>query len=227
MREIKAAVFLLFFVMAFGLLSGCGGFKEILSEPIQPWDSRSYKFRKEVRPEIQKKMVIVIGNKEICLAMKRMESSIAPWQKILVMNLLNEIVVIELGFETRNDYWSPNLKKFNSIVTGVIPPKKAMLIVLSFNRYEIERRYGIRGRYLLVAEAHQKTATGEYLSGENVFYLDLGYRKIKEVDCGKFKCKVSQIVKLTRYNLRRPLPFKKSRRSIKIIPEPDFIRYNY
>ena len=184
MREIKAAVFLLFFVMAFGLLSGCGGFKEILSEPIQPWDSRSYKFRKEVRPEIQKRMVIVIGNKEICLTMKRIEHSIAPWQRVLVMNLLNEVVAVELGFQTQNDYWSPNLVRFNSIFVGVIPPKKAMLVIVPLNRYEIERRYGIRGRYLLVAEAHQKTATGEYVVGENVFYLDLGYRQVKKVDCG-------------------------------------------
>ena len=228
MKEIKAAVFLLFFVMAFGLLSGCGGFKEILSEPVGiPWDSVGYKFRKEVELEIQKKMAVVVGNERVCLAMKKMEHSIAPWQRVLVMNLLNEVVAVELGFQTQNDYWSPNLVRFNSIFVGVIPPKKAMLIVLPYNRFEIERRWGIKGRYLLVAEAHQRTATGEYISGENVFYLDLGYRKIKEVDCGKFKCKVSQIVKLTRYNLRRPLPFKKSRRSRrsrKIVPE--FIKYH-
>jgi len=224
MREIKAiAVFLLFFVMTFGL-SGCGGFKEILSEPIgQPWDSVGYKFRKEVKPEIQKRMMVIVGNKKVCLAMKRMENSIAPWQKILIMNYLNEIVAVELGFQTRNDYWSPNLVRFNSIFVGVIPPKKAMLVVLPLNRYEIERRYGIRGRYKLIAEAHQRTATGEYISGENVFHLDLSYRNVRKVDCGKFKCKVAQIVKLTRYNLRKPLA-KKSRRSIKIVPE--FIKYN-
>ena len=226
MREKKAAVFLLFFVMAFGLLSGCGGFKEILSEPIQPWDSRSYKFRKEVRPEIQKRMVIVIGNKEICLTMKRIEHSIAPWQRVLVMNLLNEVVAVELGFQTQNDYWSPNLVRFNSIFVGVIPPKKAMLVIVPLNRYEIERRYGIRGRYLLVAEAHQKTATGEYVSGENVFYLDLGYRKIKRVDCGKFKCKVGQIVKLNRHNLRKPFPRRSHRQGL-IKIETQFIKYNY
>ena len=224
--RIKAIVaFLLFLIMGFGLLSGCGGgFKEILSEPIgQPWDSCSYKFKKEVRPEIRKKMIITVGNEEVCLAMKRMEHSIAPWQKILVMNFLNEVVAVELGFQTRNDYWSPNLVRFNSIFVGVIPPKKAMLLVLPLNRYEIEHRYGIKGRYVLIAEAHQKTLTGEYVVGENVFYLDLGYRKMKKVDCGKFECKVGQIVKLTRHNLQKP--FEKPRRSsIKIIPE--FIRYN-
>ena len=155
--------------------------------------------------------------------MKKMENSIAPWQRLLVMNLLNEVVAIELGFETRNDYWSPNLVRFNSIFVVLIPPRKAALIVLPYNRYEIERRWGIKGRYLLVAEAHQRTATGEYVVGENVFHLDLGYRKIKKVDCGKFTCKVGQVVKLTRYDLQKPFT-KKSRRSIKIIPE--FIRYN-
>jgi len=155
--------------------------------------------------------------------MKKMEHSIAPWQKILIMNCLAEVVGVELGFETRNDYWSPNLVRFNSIMVGVIPPKKAMLIVLPVNRYEIQRRWRIKGRYMLIAEAHQKTLTGEYVVGENIFHLDLSYRNVKKVDCGKFKCKVAQIVKLTRYNLRKPFT-KKSRRSIKIIPE--FIRYN-
>ena len=227
MKEIKAiAVFLLFFVMTFGL-SGCGGFKEILSEPIgQPWDSRSYKFREEVMPEIQKRMMVIVGNKKVCLAMKRMEHSIAPWQKILIMNCLGEVVGVELGFETRNDYWSPNLVRFNSIFVILIPPRKAALIVLPYNRYEIERRWGIKGRYLLVAEAHQRTATGEYVVGENVFHLDLGYRKIKKVDCGKFKCKVGQVIKLTRYNLQKPFERpSRSRSSIKIIPE--FTRYPY
>ena len=226
MKEIKAAVFLLFFVMAFGLLSGCGGeFKEILSEPVgAPWDSVGYKFRKEVELEIQKKMAVVVGNERVCLAMKKMEHSIAPWQRILVMNLLNEVVAVELGFETRNDYWSPNLVRFNSIFVGVIPPKKAMLIVLPYNRFEIERRWGIKGRYLLVAEAHQKTATGEYVSGENIFYLNLEYRRIRKINCGRFKCKVGQVVKLTRHNLRKPFSRARSRK-LKIIPQ--FIRYSY
>ena len=218
----------LIFVFLWGvlLLSGCGGtFKEILSEPVgTPWDSVSYKFKNKVRPEIQKKMLVITGNQKVCLAMKETENSIAPWQKILIINYLNEIVAVELGFQSRNDYWSPNLVRFNSIFVGVIPPKKAMLVVLPFNRYEIERRYGIKGRYVLVAEAHQRTATGEYISGENIFHLDLSYRNMRKVDCGKFKCKVAQIIKLTRYNLRRPF-VKKSRRSIKIIPE--FTRYNY
>ena len=219
--------FLLIVVFSWLLFAvcGCSTFREALSEPIgAPWDSVGYKFRKEVRPEIQKKMAVVVGNQRVCLAMKQLESSIAPWQKILVMNFLNEVVAIELGFETRNDYWSPNLVRLNSIMVGVIPPKKAMLIVLPMNRYEIEKQYGIRGKYLLIAEAHQRTATGEYVVGENVFYLDLGYRRIKKVDCGKFKCAVGNIIKLTRYNLRKPF-VKKPRRSIKIIPE--FTRYNY
>ena len=218
----------LIFVFLWGvlLLSGCGGtFKEILSEPVgTPWDSVGYKFRKEVGLEIQKKMAVVIGNERVCLAMKKMEHSIAPWQRVLVMNLLNEVVAVELGFQTQNDYWSPNLVRFNSIFVGVIPPKKAMLLVLPLNRYEIQRRWEIKGRYLLVAEAHQKTATGEYVVGENIFYLDLGYRKTKRVNCGKFECKVGQVVKLTRHNLRKPFSRDRSQRS-KIIPQ--FIRYSY
>ncbi|MCD6085640.1 hypothetical protein J7J41_01430 [bacterium] len=233
MKEIKAIavnfIFFLLFLIVFGVLftlCGCGvRFKEVLSEPFGvPWDSCSYKFLSEVKSEIQKKIIVVVGNKKVCVEMKRMEYSIAPWQKVLILNHLNEIVIIELGFETRNDYWSPNLKKFNSIMTGVITPKKAMLIVLPYNRYEIERRWEIKGRYKLIAEAHQRTATGEYISGENIFYLDLGYRKMKKVDCGKFKCKVGQVIKLTRHNLRKPFSRARSQR-LKIIPQ--FIRYSY
>ncbi len=233
MREIKFLETLtgkLIFVFLWGvlLLSGCGGtFKEVLSEPFGvPWDSCSHKFKKEIRPKIQKKMLVIVGNEEVCSAMKQIENSIAPWQKVLILNHLNEIVAIELGFETRNDYWSPNLVRFNSIFVGVIPPKKAMLVIVPLNRYEIERRYGIRGRYLLVAEAHQKTATGEYISGENIFHLDLSYRNVKKVDCGRFECKVGQVVNLTRHNLRKPFSRDRSQsQRLKIIPQ--FIRYSY
>jgi len=221
-------IFFLFIVVFSWLLfavCGCSTFREALSEPIgAPWDSVGYKFRKEVRPEIQKKMAVVVGNQRVCLAMKQLENSVAPWQKILIINYLNEIVAVELGFQTRNDSWSPNLVRFNSIFVGVIPPKKAMLIVLPMNRYEIERRYRIKGRYLLIAEAHQRTATGKYVVGENVFYLNLGYRQIKKVDCGKFTCKVGNIIKLTRHNLRKP--FEKSR-SQRLRIETQFIRYPY
>jgi len=170
--------------------------------PITPFDLESWRFKKEVLPEIKRKTIVAVAG-EVEPTLKRIESSVAPWQKVLIWNYLNEVLLVEVGFETRNDFWSPNLKKINSLFVVQIPPKHTLLIVFPLNSSAIFRRCGIKGKFVVIVEAHERTLTGEYITGERIFYLDLAFHKRNlKVRCGKSICTICTGIKITKTSLR-------------------------
>jgi len=168
------------------------------------FDFEALKFNR-VRNEISRGIIIVRDlNKERIEIVKR---SFAPWQRLILRNSLNEIIEVEVLFQTRNDFFSPPVKRNFRLKRIVLRPKEEIILLFPINRWGIEERYGIKGHFLLTARSYQKTASGMFCSGEITKRVDLSYRHYKRA---KIKINENEIeikgnkIRFTKWNLRRP-----------------------
>ncbi len=157
-------------------------------------------------------------NKEKLEYVKR---NFAPWQRLILINELNEVVEVEIFFETRNDFFTPPVRKSFLLKKITLKPYEILILLFPINRWGIEERYGVHGRFFIFARSYQRTASGVFWSGEMKKKLDLSYRHYRSI---KFKLEDKKIklkgneISFTKWNMRpmRPKRYRRNFSPIKI-----------
>ena len=148
----------------------------------------------------------VLLNEEKIETIKR---NFAPWQRLVLKNCLNEFIEVRIFFETRNDFFSPPVKRNFRLKRIVLQPKEEIILLFPINRWGIEEKYGVKGRFFIYSRSFQRTASGIFCSGEIRKKLDLSYRhyrkmsvKVKDKDI-KFKGNKIEFKKYNMYPRRK------------------------
>jgi len=167
------------------------------------FDFQAMKFTR-IKKEISKNTLVIRNlNEEKLNYIKR---SFAPWQRLFMRNQLNEFVEVKIFFQTRNDFYSPPVKKNFLLKRIILQPKENVILLFPINRWGIEERYGIKGYFFLTARSFQKTASGIWCSGEMKKRLNLSYRHYRSI---KFKLEDKKIklkgngVYFNKWNMKR------------------------
>ncbi len=186
-KEIPRGIFRLFLVLMWLLLiiCGCTTFREISSQlTLQPLNTV---------PSKAKHLRLTVGTKDhIVEVIKNTAAYYAPWQRIIIKNELHEYVVVEIGMITVDDFWIPPRKKYHWLKSFTFPPKACAYVIAV-----------IPGKYYLAAESHQVTASGEYISGKNIWEFGLKPHYNRNIRFGSLRIKVGYAVKFTEWNLRK------------------------
>ncbi|MCD6412322.1 hypothetical protein J7K91_01395, partial [bacterium] len=145
---------------------------------IELFDFSAMKFS-QVKNEISRGIIIVRNlNEEKINYIKR---SFAPWQRLLLRNELNEVVEVEIFFQTRNDFYSPPVKRQFLLKKIVLQPKEEIILLFPINRWGIEEKYGVKGRFFIYSRSFQRTASGMFVSGEMKKKINLSYRHYRKI----------------------------------------------
>ena len=204
---------ILFIVLIFCSLNFCSDSHAFLSEI---FDIQAMKFAR-VKDKISENILIVRNLNEE--KMKEIKRSFAPWQRIVVKNQLNEVVEVEILFQTKNDFFRPPVKKTFLLKKIALRPHENIILLFPINRWGIKDRYGIDGRYWLYARSYQKTASGMWCSGEMKKRLDLSYRHYRKISLkislneNKRILLHGNLIKFTKWNMK---PRKTRRKNIPI-----------
>ena len=178
-------------------------------------DFQAMKFT-SIKKEISENILVMrnlnLNEEKIKLVKKKF----APWQRLVVKNCLNEFIEVRIFFQTKNDFFRPPVKREFLLKKIILRPKENVLLLFPINRWGIEERYGVKGRFFISARSYQKTASGVFCSGEMRRKLDLSYRHYRSI---KFKLEDKKIklkgneVCFNKWNMKRsrrnfsPFPF--------------------
>ena len=167
------------------IICGCTAFQEISYQSI-------FKFPDTI-PSKAKHLQLTIGTKDrIIEVIKDTAAYYAPWQRIIIKNELHEYVIVEIGMITINDFWVPPKKEYHLLKSFTVPPKAYAYVIVV-----------IPGKYYLAAESHQITATGEYISGKNIWKFTLKPHYNRNIRFDSLKIKVGYVIRFTEWNLRK------------------------
>ncbi|HDJ30562.1 MAG TPA: hypothetical protein ENF31_01225 [bacterium] len=92
----------------------------------------------------------------------------------------------------------------------ILRPKENVLLLFPINRWGIEERYGVHGKYWIHARSFQRTASGVFVSGEMKRKLNLSYRDYRKVFLDKKIFLKGNVVKFTKWNLRPRKRYRKN-----------------
>jgi len=179
------------------------------------FDFQAMKFT-SIKKEISENILVMrnLNEKKI----DYIKRSFAPWQRVILKNKLNEIVEVEIFFETRNDFFRPPVKKNFLLKRIILKPYETIILLFPINRWGIEERYGVKGRFFISARSYQKTASGVFCSGEMKKKINLSYRHYRkvvlEIEDKKISLKVNEI-RFTKWNMR-PKRYRRNFSPIKI-----------
>jgi len=211
MRKVK--ILLLLILPIFCSLSFYTDSHAFLSEI---FDFQAMKFAR-VKDKISENILIVRNLNEE--KMKEIKRSFAPWQRIVVKNQLNEVVEVEILFQTKNDFFRPPVKREFLLKKIILRPKESILLLFPINRWGIEEKFGVKGRFFIRACSHQKTASGVWCSGEMKKRLDLSYRHYRKISLkislneNKRILLHGNLIEFTKWNMK---PRKTRRKNIPI-----------
>ncbi len=165
-------------------------------------DFQAMKFT-SIKKEISENILVMrnLNEKKIDYIKK----SFAPWQRVILKNKLNEIVEVEIFFETRNDFFRPPVKKNFLLKRIILKPYETIILLFPINRWGIEEKYGVHGKYWIHARSFQRTASGMFVSGEMERKLNLSYRHYRKVFLDKKIFLKGNVVKFTKWNMRKRL----------------------
>ena len=203
MRKVK----MVFIVILISLISFHSHSHAFLSEI---FDIQAMKFAR-VKDKISENILIVRNLNEE--KMKEIKRSFAPWQRLILRNSLNEIIEVEIFFQSKNDFYSPPVKKNFLLKKVILQPKENVILLFPINRWGIEEKYGVHGRFFIFARSYQKTASGVSCSGEMKKKINLSYRHYRkvvlEIEDKKISLKGNEI-RFTKWNM---YPRKRYRRN--------------
>ena len=210
MRKVK--ILLLLILPIFCSLSFYTDSHAFLSEI---FDFQAMKFT-SIKKEISENILVMRNLNEEKI--KEIKKNFAPWQRLILRNSLNEIIEVEIFFQSKNDFYSPPVKKNFLLKKVILQPKENVILLFPINRWGIEEKYGVKGRFFISARSYQKTASGVSCSGEMKKKINLSYRHYRkvvlEIEDKKISLKGNEI-RFTKWNM---YPRKRYRRNFSPFP---------